>query len=87
MGNRLAFPLMCLAVAFVAAPVGVRSKRSGRSYTFATGLLILGGYFVLRKMVQPSAVPSVQTALLAAQVPNLVLCAIGLGLLWRVDRV
>ena len=56
--ERLAFPLMCLAVSMVAAPVGARTRRAGRSYAFVAGLVIIGVYFVLRKLVEPPFVPS-----------------------------
>lgn len=87
LGERLAFPVMCLAVAFVAAPLGVRAKRSGRSYTFVSGFAIVGAYFVLRTVATPGYLPEVWDAVLRAQVPNLVLLLAGAVLLWRVDRV
>lgn len=87
LGERLAFPLMCLAVSIVAAPVGARTPRSGRAASFAAGLIIVGGYYTLRKLVEPPFLPSLPVALLMAQIPNMVLCAIGAWLVWRVDRV
>src|SRR5690606_3073610 len=39
-GDRFSFPLMCFAVSIVAAPFGARAQRSGRSYTFASGVAI-----------------------------------------------
>jgi len=87
LGERLAFPLMCLAVSIAAAPIGVRTLRSGRSFTFASALIIVGAYFILRKQVQPPLGVELWQAILLAQVPNLVLCLLGAVLLWRVDRV
>lgn len=87
-GERLAFPLMCLAVSLVAAPLGARTPpRSGRTYTFAIGFLIVGGYFVLRKVAEPPWLPDLPSAILIAQIPNFVLSTIGLAFLIRVDRV
>ena len=86
-GERLAFPLMCLAVSIVAAPVGARALRSGRSYTFASGLVIVAAYFILRAVLKDAKLPSLETAILVTQVPNLVLIAVGMLFLWRVDRV
>jgi lipopolysaccharide export LptBFGC system permease protein LptF len=85
--GRLAFPLMCLAVCFVAAPIGARTRRAGRSFTFASGLIIVASYFVLRKLVEPSWLPSLSTALLLGQIPNVLLSAAGIFFVWRVDRV
>lgn len=86
-GERLSFPLMCLAVSIVAAPVGARSRRAGKSYTFASGLIIVGVYFVLRALLKDIALPSLESAIAVTQAPNVVLMVAGLFFLWRVDRV
>ncbi len=86
-GERLAFPLMCLAVSIVAAPVGARARRSGRSYTFASGVAIIAAYFVLRSALRTVVPDSLEMTLLVAQIPNLALVAAGLLFAWRVDRV
>ncbi len=85
--ERLAFPLMCLAVSMVAAPVGARTRRAGRAYTFVAGLVIIGAYFLLRKLVEPPFIPTLPVAVALAQIPNLALCSAGAALIWRVDRV
>ncbi|NLF56326.1 MAG: LptF/LptG family permease [Candidatus Hydrogenedens sp.] len=85
--NRLAFPLMCLAVALVAAPIGARSSKAGRSYTFAAGMLIIVVYFVLRKLVEPPFLASLPLTIALGQIPNLLLGAAGVALIARVDRV
>jgi lipopolysaccharide export LptBFGC system permease protein LptF len=79
--------MMCLAVSIVAAPVGARAQRSGRSYTFASGVLIIAGYFVLRSLVKDIYMPNNALAILVAQIPNLVLMAAGAVFIWRVDRI
>tara|TARA_R110001592_G_scaffold274557_1_gene541533 strand:+ start:785 stop:1906 length:1122 start_codon:yes stop_codon:yes gene_type:complete len=86
-GDRLSFPLMCLAVSIVAAPVGARAKRSGRSYTFASGLAIVAAYFILRSSMRYIVPPTLGSAIFITQFPNLVLVVVGLILIWRVDRV
>lgn len=86
-GERLSFPLMCLAVSIVAAPVGARASRSGRSSTFASGVAIVAAYFILRTALKDVPVASLSQAILITQAPNLVLVAVGLLLSWRVDRV
>ena len=86
-GDRLAFPLMCLAVSIVAAPIGARARRSGRSFTFASGLLIVAAYFILRSVLADFPTLSLGGAILVTQIPNLVLAAVGLLFIWRVDRV
>lgn len=86
-GERLSFPLMCLAVSIVAAPIGARARRSGRSFTFASGLTIVAAYFVLRALLKDIDHGTLVTAILITQIPNIVLIGTGLFLIWRVDRV
>lgn len=85
--ERLSFPLMCLAVSFVAAPIGARSKRSGRSYAFVGGLAIVGVYFVLAKALALPVLLPLRWDIALGQVPNIVLCLLGGVFVWRVDRV
>ncbi len=85
--NRLAFPFMCLAVSIIGAPIGARSRKAGHSFAFTIGLAIIVAYFVLRKLVElPLLLPLSVTAALG-QIPNLLLCVLGMALIWRVDRV
>ena len=85
--KRLSFPLMCLVVGLMAAPLGARSKKSGRSFTFASSFAIILVYYTLRKAVEPSDLVPLYEAVLLAQIPNLLLLATGTILLGRVDRV
>ncbi len=87
MAHRFSLPLMCLAVAFLAAPIGARASRSGRSFTFAGGFAIIVAYYVIRALAAPHHLPGLGEAVLLAQVPNAVLMALGGVLIWRVDRV
>jgi lipopolysaccharide export LptBFGC system permease protein LptF len=86
-GERIGFPLAAFAVAFVAAPLGVRARRSGRSYTFAMGFGIILAYYVLMVLTESSSLKSVSTNIINASIPNMVLFAAGLFLTWRVDHV
>jgi lipopolysaccharide export LptBFGC system permease protein LptF len=85
--ERLGFPLMCLAVALVAAPLGARAPRAGRSFVFASGFLILVTYFTLRSALEPPVLLPMPVVILLGQAPNLLLCAVGMMLVWRVDRI
>ncbi len=85
--ERFAFPLMCLAVSIIAAPIGARSRKSGRAFTFLSGLIIIGGYFILRKSVEPEPLLGLYANIGLAQIPNLVLVVAGLFFFWRVDRI
>ncbi|MDZ4861665.1 MAG: LptF/LptG family permease, partial [Candidatus Hydrogenedentes bacterium] len=85
--DRVTLPLACLAVSLAAAPLAVRSPRSGRSFSFAIGLMLLGGYYLMRLLLEVGSVHSLEEYIVRGIVPNAVLCLIGLYALWRVDRV
>lgn len=87
LSQRLSFPLMCLAVSLLAAPIGARIKRAGRSYTFASGLAIVAIYFTLSKVVEPKSALPLGIIILMLQTPNILLSLAGTALIWRVDRV
>jgi lipopolysaccharide export LptBFGC system permease protein LptF len=87
LGERFAFPLMCLSLALAAAPLAGRARRGGRSYLFAGAFLLLALYFILRTLVQPPSLLPLGATILMAQIPNITLCIIGLSLIWKVDRV
>lgn len=86
-GDRFAFPLACLAVSLVAAPLAVRARRGGKSYSFAIGFGVGIVFYLLHVVLQPQSVASLSETLLRSLAPNLVLGLAGLVLLWRVDRV
>jgi lipopolysaccharide export LptBFGC system permease protein LptF len=86
-GSRLSLPFACLAVAFAAAPLGARTRRAGRSFLFLAGALVVGGYYLLQMLLTPRALLPLPEVVLIAWIPNMILCAIGMLLTWRVDRV
>lgn len=85
--DRLSFPLMCLAVSLIAAPVAVRSPKSGPSLAFAKGVAIIGGYFVLRKALENVWIPSLPATVAIGQTPNVLMALMGMVLIWRADRI
>lgn len=86
-GDRLSLPLACLAVSFVAAPLGARARASGRTYGFAIGSAICLIYYVLWSAMSPRTLHSFTEAIIRSQAPNVLLLAAGVWCLWRVDRV
>lgn len=87
LASRFALPLFAFALGIMAAPVGARTTRFGRSYAFAAGALLTVFYFALRSAVEPTSYLDLPLALAGAQIPNLVFLAAGLILMARVDRV
>lgn len=87
LAQRTAFPLMCLAVALVAAPIGVRAQRNGRSYTFAAGAGVILLYFVVARVAVPMSLVSMGEMLVRAHTANAVLIGTAIAMVWRVDRI
>ena len=85
--ERVTLPLACLAVGLAAAPLAVRAPRSGRSYSFTIGIVLLGGYYLLRLALAAKSVHPLEDYVFRGLTPNIALAAIGLWALWRVDRV
>lgn len=85
--DRITLPLACLAVSLAAAPLAVRAPRSGRSFSFAIGVALLGGYYLLRILLEAKSVHPLEDYVIRGLVPNAVLGMIGLWALWKVDRV
>jgi len=85
--ERFSLPILSFAVSFLAAPLAVRSRHGGRSYSFAIGFLILLVYFPLSILFEPQSLRGLDTVILRGMVPNLVLLAAGCVALWRVDRI
>jgi len=85
--DRITLPLASFAVCFLAAPLAVRSPRSGRSYSFALGAGIIFVFYMLRMLLTPSDLISLESAVLRGLAPSLFLLTLGAIAVWRVDRV
>lgn len=85
--ERVGLPLACLALSLVAAPLAARSGPAGRTYSFAIGFAVLLAYYVLWIGLQPLGLVGLREAILRGLAPNLIMVAVGLWAVWRVDRV
>lgn len=85
--DRLALPLMCLAISLAAASLAVRAPRAGRSYVFAVGFILLISYFTLKSLLEPRYLVPLELSILMGQAPNIILGVAGVVFAWRVDRV
>ncbi|MCL4215564.1 MAG: LptF/LptG family permease [Candidatus Hydrogenedentes bacterium] len=85
--DRLTIPLACLAVSFVAAPLAARSRRGGRSFSFAIGGAVLLAYYTLYFLTQPRDIYPLWSFILLGMAPAAALIAVGMIALYRVDRI
>ncbi|MBN2311327.1 MAG: LptF/LptG family permease [Candidatus Hydrogenedentes bacterium] len=86
-GERFSLPLACLSVSLLAAPLAVRGRRGGRSYSFAIGFTMIIVYQGMRLLIEPHSLHPLGDVLLRGLVPNILLALAGVWALWRVDRV
>jgi len=86
-GLRVAWPLSCLAMSLVAAPLAARTTRAARSFSFAIGASVGIAHYLLFLMTEPRGLLPLAATFALALSGNLVLIVIGAILTWRVDRV
>ena len=79
--SRFAFPFASLVFAFVAVPLGMQNRRSGKSAGFSTSIGILLAYYVVQSLLRTLAEKEGFTPVLALWLPNMIFLGLGLYLL------
>ncbi len=75
--KKFSLPFACLAFVLFAFPVGMFTKRSGRSVGFGIGLLVAVSYWGLLFAGQTFGIQNDSSPLLAMWMPNLVIVGAG----------
>jgi LPS export ABC transporter permease LptG/LPS export ABC transporter permease LptF len=81
--NRFAFPVACLVLMLVGVPLGVASRRGGRSSGFVFTILLVFVYYFLSSTGIALGHQSRLPAFLAVWSANLLFAAVGIFLLWQ----
>jgi len=79
--NRYAFPFACIVFAFIGVPLGIQSRRSGRSSGFIFSIVILMLYYMSLTAAETLVARRVIPPALGAWMPNLLIGALGTYLL------
>jgi LPS export ABC transporter permease LptF/LPS export ABC transporter permease LptG len=83
--QRLALPLACLLLTLAGVPLGITSKRGGKSSAVVLTMLIAFVYFIgmlsLNKMARQGTLP----AEIAVWIPNLAFTLLGLAMMSRLE--
>ncbi len=79
--KRFSIPFACIAFGLMGISLGVQHRRSGKSYGFILGILVVLGYYVLLTSAETLAYNGTIPPLIASWTPNFVLIAIGIYLL------
>ena len=85
--RRLALPVACLAFALLALPLGARPRRGGRAAGFLITLLLISSYYLLFTIGAGLARQGSVPVWAGVWSPNLLVAALGIVLLPRVERM
>jgi lipopolysaccharide export system permease protein len=79
--KRYAFPFTCIIFGLIGTPLGIRPRRSGRSYGFIFSIFILLGYYISLTASEMLAVRRTIPPFLAGWAPNILFGGLGTYLL------
>ncbi len=82
-----AFPFATFWLGLLGVPLGLSTGRTGRMSGFGFGVLVVGAYYLLLIGADTVLARNWLPALAAAWLPNAVLAAATVLLVWRMDRV
>ena len=79
--SRFAFPFASLVFAFIAVPLGIQNRRSGKSSGFSISIGILLAYYLMLSLVRTLAEKGSIPPIIALWLPNMIFLVIGWYLL------
>src|SRR3954463_1149874 len=85
--KRLALPTACLVLALVGIPLGLSSKKGGKSTGFVLTIVLVFVYYLISLAGVEFARQGKMPPILGAWMANIVFAVVGAGLLWRVDKM
>jgi lipopolysaccharide export system permease protein len=84
--KRYAIPFSCLVFGLLGVPLGIRPRRSGRSYGFVLSLLLLLAYYISLTASEILAIRKTIPPFLAGWTPNLLFGVFGIYLLIKASK-
>jgi LPS export ABC transporter permease LptF/LPS export ABC transporter permease LptG len=84
--RRFALPTACLVLALVGLPLGLSSKKSGKSGGFVLTIVLVFGYYVLSLIGISLARQGKVSPWLGVWLANLIFLAGGIFLLWQAEK-
>ena len=87
LNNRFAFPAACLVLMMVGVPLGVASRRGGKSSGFVYTILLVFLYYFLSSTGTALGRQNKVPAFFAVWSANLLFAAVGIFLLWQMASV
>lgn len=83
LNNRFAFPASCLVLMLVGVPLGVASRRGGKSSGFVYAILLVSFYYVLSSIGTQLGLQNKLPAFAAVWSANILFATVGIFLLWQ----
>jgi lipopolysaccharide export system permease protein len=84
--KRFSIPFACLIFGLIGTPLGIQSRRAGKSGGYAISVVLLLIYYIFITAGENLGDTGRLPVLLAVWTPNLLLGGVGLWLLTRVAR-
>jgi LPS export ABC transporter permease LptF/LPS export ABC transporter permease LptG len=84
--RRFALPTACLVLALVGIPLGLSSKKGGKSFGFVITILLVFAYYLISLIGVSLARQGKVTPALGAWMGDIIFFATGIFLLWRVEK-
>ncbi len=81
--DKIATPLICVALVLIGLPLGLRPQRAGVGFAVGSSMIVLLFYYSLWSWTSTSGIKSQGDPLLLAYVGPFVIALCGLALLWR----
>ncbi len=83
---KFSIPFACIVFGLIGIPLGIQPTRSGKSYGFILGILVVLVYYILLTSAEILANKGTLPPVLASWTPNIVLMALGTYLLVKVGN-
>ncbi|KON30905.1 hypothetical protein AC480_00015 [miscellaneous Crenarchaeota group archaeon SMTZ1-55] len=83
---KFSIPFACIVFGLIGIPLGVQPRRSGKSYGFVLGILVVLAYYILLTSAENLSNKGRLPPVLASWTPNIVLMASGIYLLIKVGN-
>jgi LPS export ABC transporter permease LptF/LPS export ABC transporter permease LptG len=84
--RRFALPTACIVLALVGIPLGLSSKKGGKSFGFVITILLVFAYYLISLIGVSLARQGRLTPALGAWMADIIFFATGAFLLWRVEK-
>ncbi|BAW95556.1 permease, YjgP/YjgQ family protein [[Synechococcus] sp. NIES-970] len=84
--EKISFPFICLAIGLIGAAIGLRPQSASKATGFGLCVGLVFGYYFMAFMISSVGVAGYLHPILAAWLPNLIVMAIAMGLVYQTAK-